>query len=69
MTTYKACDIYGNCTNCGTKSMRLCPKSCPVHAERTAEMVAAQVRLGYSEANAAAYVKRMSRYLAKPGCL
>ena len=62
-------NIYGHCNNCGTKSMLLCPKSCAVHAERTAEMVAAQVRLGYTVANATAFVKRVSRHLSKPGAL
>jgi len=60
---------YGHCNNCDTKSGRLCPKSCAVNNERTAEMIAAQVKLGYSVANATAYVKRLSKYLANPNAL
>ena len=69
MRNSKTCDIYGNCNNCDTKSGRLCPKSCAVHAERMAEMVADQVKIGYSVANATAYVKRVSKYLANPYAL
>ena len=37
--------------------------------ETFAADVDAQVKLGYSEANAIAYVKRMRRYLANPNAL
>ena len=69
MTNSKTSNIYGHCNTCGAESMRLCKKGCVSKIERTVEMVFDQVKIGYSVANATAYVKRMDRYLANPGAL